>query len=149
MRISDWSSDVCSSDLLCVEEQRRVLHEKVGVLEMGAVPRVRIEDELRVRDMLRERVRVDRRDHHIVAAVHDQRRLADPLQLGEAVVARAKPGLHRRELRTDCLHPGRDVVVLGAAMAPLPERSEEHTSELKSLMRTSYAGFCLQKKKKN
>src|SRR3546814_8146553 len=28
-------------------------------------------------------------------------------------------------------------------------RSEEHTSELQSLMRTSYAVFCLQKKKKN
>src|SRR3546814_9928417 len=27
-----------------------------------------------------------------------------------------------------------------------PERSEEHTSELQSLMRTSYAGFCLKKK---
>src|SRR3546814_2924699 len=26
------------------------------------------------------------------------------------------------------------------------ERSEEHTSELQSLMRTSYAGFCLKKK---
>src|SRR3546814_1306669 len=36
-----------------------------------------------------------------------------------------------------------------AAVAGQPERtrSEEHTSELKSLMRTSYAGFCLQKKK--
>src|SRR3546814_7027374 len=29
------------------------------------------------------------------------------------------------------------------------ERSEEHTSELQSLMRISYAVFCLQKKKKN
>src|SRR3546814_1144183 len=28
-------------------------------------------------------------------------------------------------------------------------RSEEHTSELQSLMRNSYAGFCLTKKKKN
>src|SRR3546814_9557796 len=28
------------------------------------------------------------------------------------------------------------------------ERSEEHTSELQSLMRISYAGFCLKKKKK-
>src|SRR3546814_3672496 len=28
----------------------------------------------------------------------------------------------------------------------LSKRSEEHTSELKSLMRTSYAGFCFQKK---
>src|SRR3546814_4018873 len=30
---------------------------------------------------------------------------------------------------------------------PLPPRSEEHTSELQSLMRTSYAVFCLKKKK--
>src|SRR3546814_2792283 len=31
--------------------------------------------------------------------------------------------------------------------APLPSRSEEHTSELQSLMRISYAVFCLKKKK--
>src|SRR3546814_5332128 len=30
-----------------------------------------------------------------------------------------------------------------------PERSEEHTSELQTLMRISYAVFCLKKKKKN
>src|SRR3546814_2701281 len=30
-----------------------------------------------------------------------------------------------------------------------PERSEEHTSELQSLMRNSYAVFCLKKKKKH
>src|SRR3546814_10000753 len=29
---------------------------------------------------------------------------------------------------------------------PVPERSEEHTSELQSLMRSSYAVFCLKKK---
>src|SRR3546814_9138145 len=32
---------------------------------------------------------------------------------------------------------------------PIPHRSEEHTSELQSLMRISYAGFCLKKKQKN
>src|SRR3546814_2392674 len=32
--------------------------------------------------------------------------------------------------------------------APQPGRSEEHTSELQSLMRISYAVFCLKKKKK-
>src|SRR3546814_6623800 len=32
---------------------------------------------------------------------------------------------------------------------PHPDRSEEHTSELQSLMRISYAVFCLKKKKKN
>src|SRR3546814_3713935 len=31
--------------------------------------------------------------------------------------------------------------------APIPPRSEEHTSELQSLMRTPYAVFCLKKKK--
>src|SRR3546814_9271048 len=32
---------------------------------------------------------------------------------------------------------------------PISRRSEEHTSELQSLMRISYAVFCLKKKKKN
>src|SRR3546814_1409680 len=37
----------------------------------------------------------------------------------------------------------------GASTGPAPCRSEEHTSELQSLMRTSYAVFCLKKKKAN
>src|SRR3546814_6471798 len=37
----------------------------------------------------------------------------------------------------------------GVALRWLAERSEEHTSELQSLMRISYAVFCLKKKKKN
>src|SRR3546814_1769518 len=41
-------------------------------------------------------------------------------------------------------HPGRHLL----APEPLLERSEEHTSELQSLMRISYAVFCLKKKKK-
>src|SRR3546814_5311449 len=36
-----------------------------------------------------------------------------------------------------------------AATNTLKARSEEHTSELQSLMRISYAGFCLKKKQKN
>src|SRR3546814_3198329 len=44
------------------------------------------------------------------------------------------------------LHPARQVVLDdGEAVA---QRSEEHTSELQSLMRISYAVFCLKKKKK-
>src|SRR3546814_8024707 len=35
----------------------------------------------------------------------------------------------------------------GALRTPLPERSEEHTSELQSLMRISYAAFCLKNKR--
>src|SRR3546814_7057768 len=36
---------------------------------------------------------------------------------------------------------------LGEAVAGIVERSEEHTSELQSLMRISYAVLCLKKKK--
>src|SRR3546814_950282 len=41
------------------------------------------------------------------------------------------------------------VIAAGAGMALPALRSEEHTSELQSLMRISYAVFCLKKKKKN
>src|SRR3546814_4314506 len=63
--------------------------------------------------------------------------------------ARALPG--RRALGAVPLHAAR-----GAAFGPVRrrlgglhrERSEEHTSELQSLMRISYAVFCLKKKTK-
>src|SRR3546814_6286628 len=40
-----------------------------------------------------------------------------------------------------------EAIYLQAAAASGLRRSEEHTSELQSLMRISYAGFCLKKKK--
>src|SRR3546814_7116956 len=45
---------------------------------------------------------------------------------------------------------GADVIVdwMPSALASREKRSEEHTSELQSLMRISYAVFCLKKKKK-
>src|SRR3546814_6803499 len=42
---------------------------------------------------------------------------------------------------------GTEALYLAARNLPYVERSEEHTSELQSLMRTSYAVFCLKKKK--
>src|SRR3546814_1940666 len=49
----------------------------------------------------------------------------------------------------DALVPGDGDDALAAAGAGGDQRSEEHTSELQSLMRISYAVFCLKKKKKN
>src|SRR3546814_5880271 len=50
-------------------------------------------------------------------------------------------------------HIERDAAVDGERIAfdrrPRPGRSEEHTSELQSLMRISYAVFCLKKQKNN
>src|SRR3546814_5735086 len=61
----------------------------------------------------------------------------------------ARGGVDRQKLR----QPGRPlrrvaVCRQGRGRRPArPQRSEEHTSELQSLMRNSYAVFCLQKKK--
>src|SRR3546814_3550382 len=57
---------------------------------------------------------------------------------------RVAPAFHE----TDTMKP----LVLAIALAltlPVAARSEEHTSELQSLMRISYAVFCLKKKKNN
>src|SRR3546814_9178823 len=87
---------------------------------------------------------------------------ADGARLGGEVL---QPARHRR-----AAHQGRQICLsLDAAVMPevpaqrgaaataraglqpgnLPARSEEHTSELQSLMRISYAVFCLKKKTKN
>src|SRR3546814_4962944 len=99
MRISDWSSDVCSSDLVGIAV--------VGIL--GALGRVVAE--------------VVRLSQHGAEAAHLPHQ---PLQ-GLIAGARAV---------------GKKLAVL------LRQRSEEHTSELQSLMRISYAVFCLKKKKR-
>src|SRR3546814_7383315 len=62
-----------------------------------------------------------------------------------------RPGQRRRQLRRHRPGAGRSLVE-HPRMAPRPVadrdvRSEEHTSELQSLMRISYAVFCLKKKK--
>src|SRR3546814_1362963 len=54
------------------------------------------------------------------------------------------PGVHQGSFAW----PGPVVETLVMMQTPLLERSEEHTSELQSLMRISYAVFCLKKKKR-
>src|SRR3546814_8961107 len=89
MRISDWSSDVCSSDLAC-------------------------------------------RKDTATAYRHGARRPSDSAQAGgdRACGAPAARSFRRSQ-----------------AASAQARRSEEHTSELQSLMRISYAVFCLKKKK--
>src|SRR3546814_3239020 len=113
MRISDWSSDVCSSDLgpsARAERDCRPPKKRSG--KSGTPTRIRPtsagshagQPEIR-------RCRADARGNR-----HDRR---------------SKAG--RGPCRT---------------AAGWQVRSEEHTSELQSLMRISYAVFCLKKKKK-
>src|SRR3546814_2870742 len=121
MRISDWSSDVCSSDLS--------LHAWESVQPLRSVP-------LRLR---------------LVVPQAGARR-----QAGHAVASRC---LWRTAVGAPSGARGSGAGRAGLAgnaadrlMAPWRrgrlDRSEEHTSELQSLMRNSYAVFCLKKKKK-
>src|SRR3546814_4008815 len=62
--------------------------------------------------------------------------------VGRERVGLAEAGLGRIELAPRAPH----VAQIGVKYRAV-RRSEEHTSELQSLMRISYAGFCLKKKK--
>src|SRR3546814_2542529 len=126
MRISDWSSDVCSSDLLHlhlvdvagVEIADRALDE-VGFLVDQA-----------------GRGRPQRGLADVVP--QPQQILVVALDLGLGALAAGGPHDHCHALR----HV-QTLDDLLEALAVAGMRSEEHTSELQSLMRISYAVFCL------
>src|SRR3546814_3022607 len=123
MRISDWSSDVCSSDLV---------------------------------------------HYRIVTTLHDEGRLSDGaymefLQTHTNVVYQPMfdtPGYNginpyalgfgmMTDIERICTDPTEEDREWFPDIAGSKERSEEHTSELQSLMRISYAVFCLKKNNKN
>src|SRR3546814_3415827 len=116
MRISDWSSDVCSSDL--AEEQLGIVDQPVPAVEKDDGEDLA----LQARQLVAEEVARNRRIRERRATMH-------------ALVDHGPRGL-------EDLVRGRRLV----ATTPVA-RSEEHTSELQSLMRISYAVFCLKKKK--
>src|SRR3546814_4247507 len=105
MLFSDWSSDVCSSDL-------------GGRL-----------DELVGQRLLRDTTQFFRIHDALLQCTHQ----FDLATLAIALAARGGSARHYHAFVED-----------GAAVE---QRSEEHTSELQSLMRISYAVFCLKKKK--
>src|SRR3546814_6666455 len=119
MRISDWSSDVCSSDLgfECID----ILDLRIGRRQLiPALVQNRGGKILGGRKALSVFLRchylVEQRAWHCRAGLVVLRIVLQHVRIGRP---------HFIELR---------------------RRSEEHTSELKSLMRTSYAVFCLKKK---
>src|SRR3546814_3656416 len=108
MRISDWSSDVCSSDLPTATSQWSCRAKRMAVRPEHSASKVSALGIIRLID-----VAVTRR---------------------------------RRKRAISVPHPGGRSRRTAGRRSP---RSEEHTSELQSLMRISYAVFCLKKKKQN
>src|SRR3546814_6497179 len=123
MRISDWSSDVCSSDLSTKQNLSRVALRLPPVPhELRLVPVVGLEQG--GADGLRQ-ARVIETDAEIV--------------LRAVAAGPRRPGVADARLADE--HPEHRRVLVVAV------RSEEHTSELQSLMRISSAVFCLENKK--
>src|SRR3546814_10781555 len=117
MRISDWSSDVCSSDLLEREIEQDLAH-------VAWAPRVNIS------------ARTGRHLEKLVPA------LETALNSWDQRIPTGKFNAFLSELVAEHPHPlrgGKQPRILFGTQA----RSEEHTSELQSLMRISYAVFCL------
>src|SRR3546814_9695138 len=116
MRISDWSSDVCSSDLDPGARGQQAGHEGCARRQAERARRVAASEAQRP---LGERLQA-RRVQEIGRPVGTKR----PAHLVHHEYQDVGPPAHRGS----------------------PPRSEEHTSELQSLMRISYAVFCLKKK---
>src|SRR3546814_8188969 len=118
MRIRDWSSDVCSSDLVNIRWLDAEMFEN---------------------------------EDHLVEQLEPMHGILVPGGFGErgsdGKIASVKFARERNVpffgiclgMQMACIEGARN-------MAGLAKRSEEHTSELQSLMRISYAVFCLKKK---
>src|SRR3546814_10202722 len=143
MRISDWSSDVCSSDLNPTAEDFGGEMLRPGEPGFDAARMV-------------WNAMIDRRPA-LIARCND---VDDVIAAVSLAVARDLPiairgGGHNVAGHAVCdegvmidLSLMRGVTVDAEARVAVVERSEEHTSELQSLMRISYADFCFKKKKK-
>src|SRR3546814_7192801 len=122
MRISDWSSDVCSSDLTPSFSPTRQKLSGSGETLRGRSPLYAINgipQSTPLRDGSRDGFTIDGFFVDRVEVIFGSNALQGIGGTGGIV----------------------NQVTVGAP------RSEEHTSELQSLMRTSYAVFCLKKKK--
>src|SRR3546814_4983554 len=129
MRISDWSSDVCSSDLALADQHQ------LGVVVVEVEGRVFLE--FRPRDAARA---LGHAQLALVVLAHvDQHRtlgLPQVCFVGSDLGSRHKAIIAEKTGGVG----GQPCSIAGF------DRSEEHTSELQSLMRISYAVFCLKKK---
>src|SRR3546814_9187179 len=125
MRISDWSSDVCSSDLKeppapWITAGPARLADMTAAL--NAAPTTTVPRAIR---------------NHLMSWPH-----CYLFGMGPAAVSRR----YSRRLKVTPIAACTELLLpVTTLKTPIP-RSEEHTSELQSLMRISYAVFCLKKK---
>src|SRR3546814_5472929 len=126
MRISDWSSDVCSSDLALQYGLARIRQEGRRALDLRLIHELHAQ--LMQDEVGRFPVGAYRTDQVWIGASH---------RIEDATFVPAPPARIQ-----GCM----DEMAASILQYAPRSRSEEHTSELQSLMRISYAVFCLKKK---
>src|SRR4029077_8527431 len=99
--------------LTFIEEHRSVTAEQFGTLVQRAVGRIRINDQLRIRQVLLQDVRIDRVDDDVIAAADDERRLFDVFQVIPGPVALGTPLGNSSALRQCGLLAYFGVAILG------------------------------------
>src|SRR3546814_10596833 len=140
MRISDWSSDVCSSDLAediplvpLYFAAERPFVERDGMMILAADPRLELlPGETVQRGSLRFRTLGC---FPLTGAIRSQATTLDEV-------------IAELEIATVSERQGR-AIDRDQSGSMEKKRSEAHTSELQSLMRISYAVFCLKQKQTN
>src|ERR1700752_4419171 len=80
------------------EERGGMPCERVVILKQRPVAGVRIREEYGVRQVLSQTVRVDNRNHLVVHAVDDKRRMLDGSEIRETLSGKAFPLAKRRDL---------------------------------------------------
>src|SRR3546814_7304841 len=137
MRISDWSSDVCASDLLD------------GAVEFGDAVLDRLEGADRLAERLTRQGIIARDLHQRLGAAGlfvrgDDRLQRQNVERGGASRLAGDEGFGGGARQNEIGNAA--AVVETVDRHSLDVRSEAHTSELQSLLRISYAVFCLKKK---
>src|SRR3546814_181455 len=158
MRISDWSSDVCSSDLRVNAAQLvpgRIAEIDVVLIGecVGRATRRTADNSagrrgagINADSCAAQRAAAGR----LAAGHHRQQRNSASARLEQSAShCRFLFGLARITVSRQVTGQVTDEVVRLFQVGSVATRSEEHTSELQSLMRTSYAVFCLKKKNIN
>src|SRR3546814_5960249 len=119
MRISDWSSDVCSSDLPAVAAVEKSPRHNASPLETAAMP---IEAAL-IKPVVDVLMGLFRQGENLRLKSNAEAALREAIR----ALLLASPDDNKAEAR-------------------IALRSQEHPSELQSLLRISYAVFCSKKK---
>src|SRR3546814_3318834 len=178
MRISDWSSDVCSSDLhgakpnisgKILEAVQYGVNDR-GLIDYDDVERLAVEHKPKmivagfsaysqVLDFARFRAIADKVGAYLfvdmahVAGLVAAGVYPNPVPFADVVTTTThktlrgpRGGLILARANAEIEKKLNSAAFPGAQGGPLEHRSEENTSELQSLMRISYAVFCLTKK---